>query len=168
MNEEQLRQAFQERVTEEVSTYAERRDRLLKEASDIRERFRAAPDPDQRRRLENRYREIDLELGHLKKIEAASEEKTRGPRDQTRAREKIERGRKHLLEKARMGAGEQTQNRIKGELMYLINNYTPSNDARIEMLIDKWRRSGDPSYDPGIRMRFRQAAKKKSQSDNPL
>jgi len=41
--------------------------------------------------------------------------------------------------------------------MYLINNFLPAYETRILQLIDEWRRTGDPSYDPGIRMKLRQA-----------
>ena len=71
-------------------------------------------------------------------------------------RERIERGRQQLLRKSSEG-GDAKGKRIKGELLYLINNYVPSNDTRIVHLIDEWRRSGDPSYDPGIRLALRKA-----------
>ncbi|MDK1020761.1 MAG: hypothetical protein QGD90_03895 [Candidatus Hydrogenedentes bacterium] len=68
-------------------------------------------------------------------------------------REKVEKGRKGVVEEVAPGAGANTQKRIREELNYLLNNYTPSNDNKIEMLIDEWRRSGDPSYDPAVKLR---------------
>ncbi len=80
-----------------------------------------------------------------------------GPREY---RERVERGRQDLLGKSRAGGGSAKAARIEGELTYLLNNYVPANDARIEMLIDQWRTSGDQSYDPSIRIKYRQAVQK--------
>ena len=82
-----------------------------------------------------------------------------------RFQEEVEKGRKRIVEKAAAGAGANTQKRIRDELNYLIDHYTPSNDNKIEVLIDKWRRSGDPAYDPMIKIRYRNARKKKSGDD---
>ena len=71
-------------------------------------------------------------------------------------RDQVESGRCRLGEVAAEG-GDSRAKRARDELHYLLNNYMPSYDARIEQLIDTWRRSGDPSYDPGIRVRLRQA-----------
>jgi hypothetical protein len=73
-------------------------------------------------------------------------------------RDGVESGRRQLNE---MGAeaGDPAARRYKSELMYLLNNYLPSYDMRIEQLIDQWRRTGDPGYDPGIRVKLRQARK---------
>ena len=71
-------------------------------------------------------------------------------------REKVEAGRDHLMRASAEGGDTQTK-KIKSELTYLLNNYIPSNDTRIEGLIDAWRRSGDPGYDPSIRTKLRQA-----------
>ena len=54
------------------------------------------------------------------------------------------------------------------EIEYLLKNYTPSNEHKIETLIDRWRTSGDPQYDPSVKLRLRQARKKKNQSDHAL
>lgn len=81
-------------------------------------------------------------------------------------REKVERGRRHLLHKSSEG-GDLKAQRAKAELTYLINNYLPTYDMRIETLIDEWRRSGDPSYDPGIRVQLRKA-RQKHMRDHPL
>jgi hypothetical protein len=78
-------------------------------------------------------------------------------------RAKVEQGRQHLVKKAAESGDSKTQ-RVKAELHYLINNYTPGYDARIEALIDQWRISGDPSYDPGIRVTYRRARQKHMQS----
>lgn len=71
-------------------------------------------------------------------------------------RERVEKGRQLLMQKAAEG-GDSRGKRVKAELTYLLNNYMPSYDAKIQSLIDDWRRSGDPSYDPGIRVQWRRA-----------
>jgi len=55
-------------------------------------------------------------------------------------------------------AGDSKAKRIKSELTYLLNNYAPQYDTRIEQLIDEWRRSSDPDYDPAIRIKHRKAS----------
>ena len=92
----------------------------------------------------------------------------RGVRAREERLEKIEKGRKEVIAKQRAGTGDNTHKRIKAEIDYLIKSYTPTNDHKIDALIDKWRRSGDPSYDPMIKVRFRNAKKKKSSSDYAL
>ncbi len=79
--------------------------------------------------------------------------------------EEVEKGRKKVVEKAAPGAGANTQKRFRDELNYLLDNYSPSNDNKIETLIDKWRRSGDPSYDPAIKLQYRKVRKKKASDD---
>jgi len=79
-------------------------------------------------------------------------------------RERVEQGRRHLLQKASEG-GDTRGQKAKGELNYLLNNYTPQYESRIEMLIDQWRRSGDPTYDPGIRLRLRKARQEHMKSE---
>lgn len=71
-------------------------------------------------------------------------------------RARVEQGRKQLMQKGAEGSDTKTQ-QIKAELTYLINNYVPSYDMRIEHLIDQWRMSGDPHYDPGVRVELRKA-----------
>jgi hypothetical protein len=71
-------------------------------------------------------------------------------------RESVEGGRKELDRVANEG-GDPHAKKVKAELTYLLNNYLPSYDMRIEHLIDEWRRSGDPSYDPSIRTKLRQS-----------
>ena len=80
----------------------------------------------------------------------------------------IELGHKHVQERAKPGALTHAHKRIKDEIEYLLKNYTPSNDYKIETLIDKWRTSGDPGYDPSIKLRLRQARRKKNDSDYAL
>lgn len=70
----------------------------------------------------------------------------------------IARGRKELIQKS-SEAGDGRAKRIKAELTFLLNNYDSSNDVRIEALIEEWRRSGDPEYDPEIKARLRRARK---------
>lgn len=71
-------------------------------------------------------------------------------------RKQVEQGRERLLQVSSEG-GDCQAKKIKNELMYLLNNYLPSYDARINALIDRWRRSGDPGYDPAVRLKLRQA-----------
>lgn len=82
-------------------------------------------------------------------------------------REEVESGRQTLNRLASEG-GDPKGKRIKQELTYLLNNYLPSYDMRIEQLIDEWRRTGDPSYDPGIRVRLRQARKEHMAKGNAV
>lgn len=82
-------------------------------------------------------------------------------------REKVEAGRQHFLEMSAEG-GDPLGKKIKGELMYLLNNYLPSYDTRIEQLIDAWRRSGDPAYDASIRVKLRQARLKYQSQSKPI
>ena len=70
--------------------------------------------------------------------------------------EAVESGLSRLRMKSAEG-GDSKAKRVKNELNYLINNYLPRYDARIETLISDWRTSGDPSYDPSIRGRLRRA-----------
>ncbi len=89
--------------------------------------------------------------------------------EERRAREaQIELGHKHLKEMAKPGALTHAHKRLKDELDYLLKNYTPTNDNKIEALIDKWRRSGDPAYDPSVKIRLRNARRKKGNSDYAL
>lgn len=81
-------------------------------------------------------------------------------------RDKVEAGRAQLLLKSNEG-GDPKALRIKNELTYLLNNYSPRYDARIEQLIDAWRTSHDPEYDPGIRVRFRNVRREHMQKSNP-
>lgn len=81
-------------------------------------------------------------------------------------REKVEQGRRQLLMKSAEG-GDSRAKQIKAELHYLVNNYVPRYDGRIEALIEEWRGSGDSSYDPEIRVALRKARQKHMQ-DNPF
>ncbi len=71
-------------------------------------------------------------------------------------RDKVEQGRQQFLQASNEG-GDAMAKKYRGELTYLLNNYLPSYDMRIEQLIDSWRRTGDPSYDPAIRVKLREA-----------
>ena len=82
-------------------------------------------------------------------------------------REKVEQGRTQLMRKSNEG-GDSNAQKIKNELTYLLNNYTPGYDMRIEQLIDAWRTSHDPSYDPGIKVKFRKARREHMQKSNPF
>ncbi len=68
----------------------------------------------------------------------------------------LEAERRKLLTECAEG-GDPRGKKIQNELAFLLTNYAPRNDHRIEQLIDEWRRCGDPAYDPSIRIRHRQA-----------
>lgn len=86
---------------------------------------------------------------------------------QKAASDAIEQGRRQLLRSCDEG-GDNNAKQIKSELMYLLNNYMPHYDMRIEHLIDAWRTSHDPAYDPGIRVRLRQARIEFMRKSNPF
>ncbi|MCX5770428.1 MAG: hypothetical protein NTZ09_09180 [Candidatus Hydrogenedentes bacterium] len=73
-------------------------------------------------------------------------------------REQVEAGRKELGIISAQGGDNQAK-QVRQELMYLLNNYLPQYDMRIEQLIDLWRRSHDPAYDPSVRVKYRQVRK---------
>jgi len=81
-------------------------------------------------------------------------------------RQKVAKGLKEV-EVVSSEAGDSKAIRIRNELTYLINNYLPANDARIGHLIEEWRRSGDPTYDPAIRVKLRQARQQHMTKSNP-
>ena len=64
--------------------------------------------------------------------------------------------------------GDSQAKKAKNELRYLLNNYAPRFDSRIEQLIDIWRRSGDPEYDPAVRVKLRQARRAHMNGSNPV
>lgn len=82
-------------------------------------------------------------------------------------RESVEQGLNELRKVSAQG-GDARGKRIRSELEYLLNNYLPKYDARIEHLIDEWRTCGDPSYDPQIRVRFRTARREHMNKSVPL
>ncbi len=160
---------------------------MRNEAKRINAEFVSTADSAERRRLRDRYAKLDgwlTEFERLSKLDtpeavaqrdavrALALEQMRnwrlgGTAQRSRVRD-INTGHKHLQERAKPGAGAATGKRIKDEIEYLLKNYTPSNEAKIETLIDKWRRSGDPSYDPGIKVRLRNARRKKNSQDYAL
>ena len=160
-------------------------DRLNDQATAVRTRFRASAHGRERRKLDDMYQAIDRLIGQINALgtmEDAGERTARSKQLDEEAealiekarritggggtfQEEVEKGRKKVVEKAAPGAGANTQKRIRDELNYLLNNYSPSNDNKIETLIDKWRRSGDPSYDPAIKLRYRKVRKKKASDD---
>jgi len=85
---------------------------------------------------------------------------------QDKHRDAVEAGRTHLLRECGEGGDSQAK-KIKNELTYLLSNYAPRFDARIEHLISEWRKSGDPAYDPGIRLTLRQA-RRQHMSDSTM
>lgn len=81
--------------------------------------------------------------------------------------ENVDRGLGQLKTKMAEG-GDGKAKSVKSELTYLINNYSPRFDNRIDQLIDIWRRTGDPEYDPSIRSKARQARAKHSRNSRAL
>ena len=160
-------------------------DRLKDQATVVRARFRAINHGPERRKLDEIYQAMDRLIGQLKviaAIEDAGEQAARSKEMEEQGnalierarkitgrgdtfRERVEKGRRKVLDKTAPGAGANTQKGIRAELNYLLNNYSPSNDYKIEILIDKWRRSGDPSYDPAIKLRYRNVRRKKASDD---
>jgi hypothetical protein len=157
---------------------------MRNEAKRINSDFTATADSAERRRLRDRYAKLDAWLTEMQRLESLGTPDAAAQRDAFRAMvldefrkwraggakprarlEEIEAGRKQMQERAKAGAGAATHKRIKDEIEYLLKNYTPSNEAKIETLIDKWRRSGDPNYDPSIKIRLRNARRKKDSSD---
>ncbi len=107
---------------------------------------------------------------YKKQIREEAKRKIKGPRYGVTGhkdyRDQVEAGRKQLLVKSNE-AGDSNAKKFKSELMYLLNNYSPRYDIRIEQLIDAWRTSHDPEYDPGIRARFRKVQKQHMDRSNP-
>lgn len=68
----------------------------------------------------------------------------------------VEKGRKDLNVKSTQ-AGVSQGKKFKAEIDYLLRNYLPRYDSRIETLIDEWRRCGDPGYSPDVKTRLREA-----------
>lgn len=85
---------------------------------------------------------------------------------QRQYREIVEEGHRELMRKSSEG-GDSRGKRVRNELTYLLNNYLPQYDMRIEFLIAEWRKSGDPSYDPSIHIRLRQARQEHMSKSNP-
>lgn len=161
---------------------------LKNEAQKIQARFSSITRSGERHELETRYGQLDGWLGRLRELGALEnrEEAIRLQRElrgtvldelqKWRGRgaperehlQNIEKDRKILREKAKVGGGVVAARRIKDEIDLLLKNYAPSNEAKIEALIDKWRRSGDPSYDPSIKLKLRTARRKKDSTINPL
>jgi hypothetical protein len=160
---------------------------MRNEAKRINGEFVYTADSSERRRLSVRYAKLDAWLTELQRLEALNTPESIVQREALRAialenmrnwrqggtaqrarTRDIDQGHKHLQERAKPGAGAATGKRIRDEIEYLLKNYTPSNEAKIETLIDKWRRSGDPGYDPSIKTRLRSARKKKNSQDYAL
>lgn len=103
-------------------------------------------------------------------IREEAKRKVRGPQGGVTGarayRDRVEQGRTQLMRKSSEG-GDMNAKKIKNELTYLLNNYTPKYDMRIEQLIDAWRTSHDPSYDPGIKAKFRKVRREHMQKSNP-
>ena len=194
MNPEDLRRTLTEQVRQDESeaeiavekTEAIKlQSNIVEEAKKVMVRWRAISPSAERRQLQKIYETMDdlvTRMQDLAKREESVETRElrrailkeavlllQSSRKITRKKEDrdvtIEKGRREVVERSAAGAGENTQKRIRNELNYLIDHYSANNDGKIETLIDKWRRSGDPDYDPAIRLRFRSARKKKSGDD---
>ncbi len=99
--------------------------------------------------------------------EARAKVKPRGDKNGLRGyQNEVDQGLKQLRIKSAQG-GDGKAKRFKSELNYLLNNYSPKFDSRIEQLIDGWRRSGDPDYDPMIRVKYRNAVRAHMSKSNP-
>lgn len=187
MDDDVLRNSFlaARKIEVEVNPHEARKKELLEEAQGIQRQFGEVTDPQERARLQARYEELDRELTSLDHTALEEAERKQEARELAREREDalrhssaseplesreetVEKGRKRLIEKARMGAGDATHKRLREEIDYLINNYIPSNEHKIEILIDKWRRSNDPAYDPMINVTFRNARKDHDKGHTPL
>ncbi|HIJ66229.1 MAG TPA: hypothetical protein HPP77_09805 [Candidatus Hydrogenedentes bacterium] len=96
---------------------------------------------------------------HKLAIRSQATRKVRGPKHHPKSvpkyQQDVDKGLSNLRRVSSEG-GDSRAKKAKNELMYLLNNYAPRFDHRIEQLIDIWRRSGDPAYDPSIRVRLRQ------------
>ena len=105
-----------------------------------------------------------------KRIREEAKRKIRGNQSGVKGlkqyQDQVEAGRKQLLTKCNEG-GDSNAQKIKSELTYLLNNYSPRYDMRIEQLIDAWRTSHDPAYEPGIRARFQKVRRDHMQKSNP-
>lgn len=104
------------------------------------------------------------------KIREEARQKVRGPGalgGDKAYRDAVAKGHTVLMQKASEG-GDGKVKRLKSEILYLVNNYVPSYDARIEALIDLWRKSGDPEYDPEIKARLRKARKDHMRGGNAI
>jgi hypothetical protein len=92
------------------------------------------------------------------RIREQAKRKIRGPKydvsGAAKFREDVAQGLKTLRTVSSEG-GDSKSVKVRNEITYLLNNYIPQYDARIEQLIEEWRRSGDPTYDVSIRVRFR-------------
>lgn len=197
MNPEDLRKSLIEEVKNkeaeadialEKEEELKLRFRVIEEARKVQIRWRGIAPGAERRKLKEIYEAMDVLVTAMKdaaELEDSDESKGRRKKLTKKAgglietarkltgrpeslNETIEKGRRNVVESSAAGAGANTQKRIRDELNYLIDHYSPSNDNKIETLIDKWRRSGDPDYDPAIRLRFRKARKKKSGEEYAL
>lgn len=148
---------------------------IRSEARQVQSEFRSITDPAERRRFQERYAQLDRWMGALQGIEAMPDragaaelkqalrgtvtetvQKWRRERD-ARRRQQLESdaARKH---KENAGAGPAIR-RIRDEIELLLKNYTKANDYKIQSLVDKWRRTGDPGFDPSIMARLQSARK---------
>ncbi|MBI5093159.1 MAG: hypothetical protein HZB26_12055 [Candidatus Hydrogenedentes bacterium] len=94
---------------------------------------------------------------HKLEIREQAKQKVRGEAYDISSRAKYQSDVQHgynQLKQLGKEAGDSKAKQVRAELTYLLNNYIPQNDTRIEQLIDMWRRSGDPLYDPGIRAKL--------------
>lgn len=81
---------------------------------------------------------------------------------------RVEKKYRRLKDAEHMGSGKEKQGRIKNELNFLFANYTSANDNKIEQLINRWRTSGDPDYDPAVKLKHRQLKGKTTKFQEPI
>lgn len=151
------------------------------EARRVRAEFRTVTDAADRHRLQERYTQLDRWMAALKAIDnmqdqTAAEELKRALREAALEtlrkwrREAEARQRQHLDDEAKRRHAEHAgtdagTRRIRDEIETLLKHYTKANDYKIQSLVDKWRRSGDPSFDPSITARLQTARKRKGNND---
>ena len=171
-----------------VSLDEDLRASLLSHAKVIGEKYAEAPQGSLKLKYRDQYQQVDRILGELKDVERIDNDHERakaialikeeartkflhwGGKRTNREQEEhdLEKEWRQAEEKQKAGFGENRFNRIKGELNFLLNNYQQSNDNKIEQLIDQWRRSGDPAYDPAIKLKHRNVRSKKDQYNEPI
>lgn len=194
MDPDDLRQAFIEDAQSiEIEgpagvDLADLAERITRQARGVSASYRETGDAERRHALEALYRKLDAclrDLNRIRKMPDGPERKHETKALDTTAgellerverevakgisqKERIEKGRKQMLEKERAGAGANTFKRMRAEIEYLIANYVPANDARIETLIDQWRTSGDPQYSPEVRIKYLNVRKKRDSFNYPI
>lgn len=151
--------------------FQRRKSELVDRAQVLQREFREALTQEQRDAVKMRYMQLDRELGQLNRAiasagvagdrqrpVAAQATYAANPRHDTGV------GRPAGWTEHRERAARDRGAQIRQELEHLLNNYYPASDLRIQALIERWRTSGDPSFDPSVRSRFQNLKQKVSAS----